>query len=380
MVKQRQTKQKTTPMNNRKQLQRTSKQRERNRPDIPRSITEDPDVLRYYLALTEPFHPDAVGARVPDMYAAHTATYTVHATHTVTVNSAGSATIFMFPNLVASMYVPQGASPDFSTLTWGDNTTTAAARWGIDDAALGAKLDNYRIVGCGMRVANMSSMTNAQGKFIAGTYPVDSTWHTKDFAVAGALLATNAAYTPAATASDWGVPLTVAGAIAPNLLIQYPGAQLKSAMELGEQCLDIVPRPVDPRAFNFRTSNAQPNGWSTNGAAAGGAVNTGGVEFLDLFGFEAAFISLQGAVASTSSFDIEVIYHVEGRPYLAGISAVTAQNTIIAPATSSASPVNPIGFMEAVGKAVKLPAVKDAIETGAALIHPTLGKFVNLLL
>lgn len=380
MAKQRQMMNKLNATKGRNQLQRTSKQREKPRPAIPRSISEDPDVLRYYLALTDPFHPDAVGARVPDMYAAHTATYTVHATHTVTVNSSGAGSIFMFPNLVASIYAPQGGSPDFQTIVWGDSTTSTVARWGIDDAALASKLDNYRIVGCGMRIANMSSMTNAQGKFIVGTYAIDSSWHTKDFQISGVTMPTNAVATAGNTIADWGVPTTTSGTFAPNLLIQYPGAQLRSAMELGEQCMDIVPRPVDPRAFSFRTSNAQVNGWQTAGAVAGAAVVSGGAEFLDLCGFEAAFVSLQGAVANTSTFDVEIIYHVEGRPYLAGVSTLTGQNTIVAPSTSSASPVNPIGFFEAVGRAVHQPAVKEAIEAGAGLIHPTLAKFVNAVL
>lgn len=269
MAKQRQMMNKLNATKGRNQLQRTSKQRDKPRAAIPRSVSEDPDVLRYYLALTEPFHPDAVGARVPDMYAAHTATYTVHATHTVTVNSSGAGTIFMFPNVIASIFAPQGGSSDFQTITWGDNTTTTLARWGINDDALAAKLDNYRIVGCGMRIANMSSMTNAQGKFIAGTYAIDSSWHTKDFQIAGVTMPTNSAATPGNTMADWGVPTAVNGSFASNLLIQYPGAQLKSAMELGEHCIDIVPRPVDPRAFSFRTCNAQLNGWQTAGAAAG---------------------------------------------------------------------------------------------------------------
>lgn len=380
MAKQRQMMNKLNATKGRNQLQRTSKQRDKPRAAIPRSVSEDPDVLRYYLALTEPFHPDAVGARVPDMYAAHTATYTVHATHTVTVNSSGAGTIFMFPNVIASIFAPQGGSSDFQTITWGDNTTTTLARWGINDDALAAKLDNYRIVGCGMRIANMSSMTNAQGKFIAGTYAIDSSWHTKDFQIAGVTMPTNSAATPGNTMADWGVPTAVNGSFASNLLIQYPGAQLKSAMELGEHCIDIVPRPVDPRAFSFRTCNAQLNGWQTAGAAAGGAVVTGGAEFLDLCGFEAAFVTLQGAVPSTSTFDVEIIYHIEGRPYLAGVATTTAQSTIIAPSTSSASPVNPLGFFEAVGRAVHQPAVKEVIEVGAGLIHPTLAKFVNAVL
>lgn len=366
--------------NNKNRIVKTTNKATRQKLKIPKSVSDDPETKRYWLALTDPFNEAAVGARVPDLYAAHTATYTIRATHTIVANAAGNATLFMLPNVVASAFLPQGTSADFVTTIWGDNTTTTQSRWGVDSNALGSKLDNYRIVGMGMRVTNLSSMTNSQGKFLIGAYPVSSTWHTKDFQIGLATMPTNAGNTQAETASQWGVPLTSAGSYAMNLLVQYPGTQVRSALEVGENAFDVVSRPVDPRAFQFRAPNGSYEGWETAGATAGAATVTGNADFLDLNGFEAMFVALQGAVASTSSYDVEVVYHIEGRPYLAGISGTTAQNEIIAPAASGASPVNPIGFFEAVSHAVRQPAVKMVIEQAASFMNPLLGQFVQRVL
>lgn len=356
-------------------IKKTTKQSKRKQLAVPRGVKEDPEVRRYWLALTDPFHPDAVGARVPDLYSAHTATYTVRASMTVTANSSGSATQFVFPNPVTSVFVQQGASPDFVPITWGDNTVANGARWGVDQNALGAKLDNYRIVGFGIRVTNMSSMTSSQGKFFLGSYPVNSTWHTKDFTVGGATLATNAGLTRAATTAPWGVPLDASGNFNSTLLAQYPGTVIRSALEMGEEAYDVASRPVDPRAFEFRTSNDQPDGWETVGASGA----SGDASYLDMNGFEAVFVSMQGAVPSVSAYDLEIVYHIEGRPYLGGLPAVTGQNQIVTPSMSSASPVNPMGFFDAVAAAVKIPAVRQVVDQGADLVHPLLGKFVRML-
>lgn len=357
------------------QLKKTTTQSKRKQLAVPRAVREDPEVRRYWLALTDPFHPDAVGARVPDLYSAHTATYTVRASLTVTANASGAATQFVFPNPVTSVFNQQGASPDFAALTWGDNTVANGARWGIDQAALGSKLDNYRIVGYGIRVTNMSSMTTSQGKFFMGSYPVNSTWHTKDFTVGGAVLPTSAGLTRAATTAPWGVPLDAAGNFNSSLLAQYPGTVIRSALEMGEEAYDVAARPVDPRAFSFRTSNDQPDGWDV----VGGAAASGDGSYLDMDGFEALFISLQGAVASQSAYDLEIVYHIEGRPYLGGLPAVTGQNQLVTPSMSSASPVNPMGFFDAIAAAVKIPAVRQVVDTAADTVHPLLGKFVRML-
>lgn len=357
------------------QLKKTTTQSKRKQLAVPRAVREDPEVRRYWLALTDPFHPDAVGARVPDLYSAHTATYTVRASLTVTANASGAATQFVFPNPVTSVFNQQGGSPDFAALTWGDNTVANGARWGIDQQALGSKLDNYRIVGYGIRVTNMSSMTTSQGKFFMGSYPVNSTWHTKDFSIGGAFLPTSAGLTRAATTAPWGVPLDAAGNFNSSLLAQYPGTVIRSALEMGEEAYDVAARPVDPRAFAFRTSNDQFDGWDV----VGGAAASGDGSYLDMNGFEALFISLQGAVATQSAYDLEIVYHIEGRPYLGGLPAVTGQNQLVTPSMSSASPVNPMGFFDAIAAAVKIPAVRQVVDTTADTVHPLLGKFVRML-
>lgn len=363
-----------------KQLKLTSKQRQNKIHKIPRSITQDADTVKYYLALTDPFNPEAVGARVPDMHAAHTATYTIRATHTVTADTNGNAYATFFPNVAAASYLVLGNSPDYSNINWGDGGAQTAARWGINVPNFSSKLDNYRIVGYGIRVTNLSSMTNSQGKFVMGSYPISSSWHTRDFQIGNKTLPVDGLFTRQNTIGDWGIPMTTTGTITPSLLVQYPGAQLRSALDMAEKAYDIVARPVDPRCFNFRAANNTTGGWETAGALAGGVVTTGSSEYLDLNGFEALFVSLTGGVASTSSYDIEVVYHIEGRPYLSGISGVTAQNELVVPAATSASPVNPLGFMEAVATAVRQPAVKDVIGAGADLISPMLGHLARAVL
>jgi hypothetical protein len=96
-------------------------------------------------------------------------------------------------------------------------------------------------------------------------------------------------------------------------------------------------------------------------------------------GFEAVFVSMQGGVPATSAYDLEIVYHIEGRPYLGGLPAVTGQNQLVTPSMSSASPVNPMGFFDAIAAAVKIPAVRQVVDSGADLVHPLLGKFVRML-
>lgn len=361
-------------------LVRTSKHRKNKIQSIPRSILQDADTAKYYLALTDPFNPEAVGARVPDMHAAHTATYTIRATHTLTADTNGNAYATFFPNVAASSYLVLGNSSDYSNILWGDGGSQIAARWGINVPNLAAKLDNYRIVGYGIRVTNLSSMTNSQGKFVMGSYPITSSWHTRDFQIGNKTLAVDPLFTRQNTIGEWGIPMTTAGTIVPSLLVQYPGSQLRSALDMAEKAYDIVARPVDPRCFNFRSTNNTADGWSTAGALAGGVVTTGSDEYLELAGFEALFVALTGGVASTSSYDVEIVYHIEGRPYLSGISGAAAQNELVVPAATSASPVNPMGFMEAVATAVRQPAVKDVIGAGADLISPMLGHLARTVL
>ena len=92
----------------------------------------DVDLARYYLALTDPFHPGAVGARVPDMFACPTVTRTIRSTFTLTVNASGVAGCVVMPNPIAAIACFNGFCSEFSGTTYCDGTTIAQSRWGID--------------------------------------------------------------------------------------------------------------------------------------------------------------------------------------------------------------------------------------------------------
>ena len=339
----------------------------RSKTSIPRDpIMSDAATVSYVLALTDPFHPGAVGARVPDMYAAPTATYTIRASHTVTVNSSGTAGFVGLPNAVCSSYLYNGSSPDFSPILYGDGTSVTSARWGASATNLAAKLDNYRIVGYGIQVTNLSSMTNTSGKFLMGAYPIDSNWVSKDFTVGGIGMATDASYTSLAFGQNLGIPYGAGSVVAANQWVDYPGTKVRSALEMGENVFGITAKPVDPRAFEFIGATDGIDGFDV----INGSVRSGNADFLRLCGHEAVFCHLTGGVPSVSSFDVEIIYHIEGRPNVSGAS----QSSIIVPSTIHPSPVNPLGFMKAVQYAVSQPSVKEVIEYGANFIHPLLGK------
>jgi hypothetical protein len=144
-------------------------------------------------------------------------------------------------------------------------------------------------------------------------------------------------------------------------------------MEVGEKAFEIVARPVDPRAFEFIGSNDGVDGFSTVGSAAAGATLAGNSNYLSLAGHEALFVHVAGGVASTSAIDIEMVYHLEGRP---NISAGT-QSALTSSPTTMPSPVRPLAFMEAVAHAVAMPAVKEVIEYAAGFIHPLLGRIAK---
>lgn len=336
----------------------------------------DVDVAKYYMALTDPFAEAALGARVPDQYSSHTVTQVVKASLTVSVNSSGVAAVVILPNPLVGVYLPSGQGSDFSSVTYGDGTVIAQSIWGISPTALSSKLDTYRIVGYGVRVTGMSSMTNCAGKFIMGSYPVTSKWLTKDLPVGGNTMATNAGFTKKNLDLSVGIPYngaSISGANWTNL----PGSRTISALEATEQIIAITPKLSSPEALNFRDSGDSNIGTDSIQAALG-LVTVGDSSYLNVDGHEAAYIYYTGGVASTSTFDVEVIYHLEGRPY---ISAGTQSVSGIVPAGgASVSPVKPIGMLKAVQAAAREPTVKFVVEQAAGFIHPLLGRLASQVL
>lgn len=339
------------------------------------AMSGDQNVGCYLAALSNPFSERAGGARVPDQYSAHTTTFELRASHTITASALGNIGVWVLPNVVTSMVVPDGTFSGSSNLTWLDNTTTPACqRWGFDRDTLGSRLQNYRIVGMGVRVTNMSSMTNASGKIIMGSYPINAYYVTKNFTVGGATPATNTSATGSNTLSKWGV-LNSGGNIDYASLVNYPGTKVISGLEAAEHEFDVIPKPCQPSAFEFREPNDSYQGFGFTGYISG-SLAAGDPSYLKLDGFEACFIALSGGVASTSALDIEIVYHIEGAPQ---IGAGNASNNFVNQ-VGSQSPTNMAGFFSAVEYALKLPTVRQAAHVAADMAHPLLGKFARAVI
>lgn len=353
------------------QLAPSKKKKRSKSVKVPRGLSLGTAAKQYLTALADPFNERACGARVPDQYSCHTTTYELRATHTVTAGGSGSIGVWVLPNVVTSMVVPNGVFSGSSTITWLDNTTTGTVfRWGFDSTVLGNKLQNYRIVGMGVRVANMSSMTNSQGKFILGSYPINASYVTRDFNVAGLPPTTNLGGTIANTFSKWGIPYT--SSVDYATLVNYPGTRVLSALEVAESEFDVIPKPCQPSAFEFREPNDSLQGFSYNSTSGG----SGDPSYLKLDGFEACFVAATGLVPSTSSVDIEIVYHIEGAPViLAGSPAAAFINQ-----QGTQSPTDMQGFMKAIDTAFQLPAVRKVVHVAADMMHPLLGEVARAIL
>ena len=348
-----------------------AKKRKTKKPKVHRGLSLGPAAKQYLTALADPFNERACGARVPDQYSCHTTTYELRATHTVTAGAGGSIGVWVLPNVVTAMVVPNGSFSGSNTITWLDNTTTGTVyRWGFDSTTLGNKLQNYRIVGMGVRVANMSSMTNSQGKFVLGSYPINAPYVTRDFNVSGLPPTTNLGGTIANTFSKWGIPYS--GGVDYASLVNYPGTKIMSALEVAASEFDIVPKPCQPSAFEFREPNDSLQGFAYNSTSGG----SGDPSYLKLDGFEACFVAATGLVASTSSVDIEIVYHIEGAPVIsAGTPAAAFINQ-----QGTQSPTDMGGFMKAIDTALQLPAVRKVVHVAADFMHPMLGEVARAIL
>jgi len=311
------------------------------------------------------------------MFSCPTVTRTIRGAFTVKVDANGDAGALVFPNVIASTALWTGTSTDFSTLSYGDNTTSASSRWGVDPTAFAGSMSNYRIVGYGVRVTGLSSMTNTSGKFIVGAYPIQSNFDTKDFPVGGITGATNASMTKVNTFAQWGIPSS-GGALVPSALVNYPGTRVISALEFTENEFEVNPRLSSPESMNFRPAGDSLFGYNVVNSAAINDTIAGNAQYLALNGHEAVFIYYTGGVASTSTFDLEIIYHLEGKPNLSGASDAVVTATV--GSGLRPSPAKPLGMLKVIEEAVKQPVVKRVIEDAATFIHPMLGRVAGAVL
>jgi len=339
-----------------------------------KSVLEKPGagiLACYRAALSTPFAAEACGARVPDMFSVPTKASHVTRRYTIQTNASGEADLVVLPSAYWHMISPRGSIVGGGDWTSLDNNTVSGAVGYTSTSSLATQFANYRIVGYGVRLVGMASMTNNSGVMVAAKVPISSYINSRGDPVGGITSnATNTNATKANTLIAYGVP-TSSSKVDLSQIPSLPDACETSLVKLSEGPMEIIPKISSANAFNFRLPNDSAIGFNITDQTSLSYVNSGDASYLRLDGHEAVIIGFTGCANSTSVCEIEVIYHLEGIP------STTTTQYIVADSVSTA--VDPVGFMNVVKEVANLPSFRSMATGALNSFYPGLGTLANRL-
>lgn len=269
---------------------------------------------KYRLCLLDPFDERGWGARVPDMVSVPTKTIVLRANATVTTDANGVFSGMILPSAYIHSVFSQGTGAP-STWPYPSGGSSVSKLVYTEPTYLGGQLANYRIVNYGVRVTDIASMTNVSGYFGCVNLQVNSMVPTT-YLVGGYNSAT-AADTLDKVYTAYGIPYSGTGdsaVINGDRLIQYPGYQGWSGMQIAEKSLLINSKIGESCAFNFRQAQDRVHGNDVGPGLATGSIYTGDSSYAEVNGFTTTVFHGAGFPANTSVLRLEFVYHLEGIP------------------------------------------------------------------
>lgn len=319
----------------------------------------------YSAALTAPFSENALGARVPDYFSVPTKT--VHLTRrcAMVTNASGEGDLLILPSAYCHAVSSRGSISGGVTWSLLDGTTVANGMLSTSPTNTSAQITNYRIVGYGVRIMGVASMTNNAGIVIAAKVPISSWVNSKTDTVGGlAANTTNSGATMNNTLKSYGVPAYNSN-VDIGVLPTLPNSLEVSMIGVSERPLEILPKVSSSEAFNFRLSNDSAIGFSITDQTSLSYVQSGDASYLRLGGHEAVIIGLSGCANNTSVVEVEIIYHLEGIPTL-GPSVYLAADSVKAA-------VDPVSWFQTLKKAASAPAFRQLTTSVLNSVYPGLG-------
>lgn len=316
--------------------------------------------------MATPFSAAAEGARVPDAVSFPTSTLTLTRRYTISSDAAGRAEVICLPNLAASLWSPGGNLDSTSRAFYGsvsgvNQLGPVGSIGGFDisqTTGLGGYYHRYRIVGWGVRIKGVGSLTTSGECIVAplmgkGLAPSSSDYIPQVIDSTGAAINVPSYSTQGAVLRDTadqlmftlGVPRSGTGDAARPLasgLVALPGHGTVSYAQLAAHGLHLRSKPFDPRAHNFRnvlyttTGNDAVDTFENVSASycTGRGVN---YEPWQVDGWSSQVVCFTGLPASTTIGTIEVIYHVEA-------TLSPSMPVSLGRASATPSPVNPTEY------------------------------------
>jgi len=274
----------------------------------------------YRVALLCPFSDQALGARVPDQFFAPTATLSLREIVSLSNDSGGNIECIIMPNLYNPAVSFRGNISNGGTLTTPDGVTFAnGAILNLTTSAFYSKVTNYRIVSWGVRIRNTTAITNASGVLTVALVPCHTRMRVPQNGYIGGQNGSGAG-AAGLTAANWlkavGIPDNGSGRVDLTSLLELPFHARYQGTQLAEQTFEVHPKMVSPEALQFRDSGDSNWGEDMQATASAVYVQPGDASYLMMDGWTSVVIGFTGgsATAGNQTFDVELIYHVEGSP------------------------------------------------------------------
>lgn len=280
------------------------------------------DLSQFRLALRSPFSPVAMGVRVPDSYCFPTVTYHYRSSLSVVSDAGGAISMAVFPSPALTAAIEQGTIPSGATAF----TANPEVYYFVSPTELSSKLTEYRVVSWGIRILAKDTAFATKGKIMIAVVPTTNnapSWNTLQTAAA----------TSTGTVTEYIAGFDVAYLAAS--ILNLPAVQTYSMQDLLRSDIEVAGMPLNESFFDFRgTTDRTTTPWSagTNigdeivatATALTAATTIGRKDVASVRGGMAVLISATGLPVTTQSFDVDVIYHLEGTPNLSAASGGVA--------------------------------------------------------
>jgi len=305
-----------------------------------------PETVKYAKGLLDPFSDNGCGARVPDQFYAPTCTLAYREFVSLANNATGTMDAVFLPSALCPVFSTRGSITNGQPLFTRDGSTISNGCVRNTGAQLYPKITSHRIVNWGLRIRNTSPVTAAQGIITIALFnPYDSSIVPHAFAV-GSQIGTNSSST-SATIGEYLKTLGLGGDQGnANLLdisglVDLPCHMRCSATNLSENTYQILPKLISPRALEFRASQDNQYGTDIVAQTSLTYVQPGASSYIRCDGWTGIAIGYTGGstVSGTNTFDVEVVYNLEGAPN------VQVGTTFIG--SSSKVVCDPIGMLNA---------------------------------
>jgi len=321
-----------------------------NKPKVPKKLGRQSTIARepFLMALSDPFAPSSLGCKVPDPFPFPTQAYHLHQTTVLGTSGAdttGSALFLPGPclSMIDTHHTTNVALNSVLSTAMGRYSAVASQ---INNGYFGATtstgingvFETFRLVSWGLKISNLQPELSATGRLIIAFIPIGDTTPAYNDLQNSSLLASSM------------IPIT---GIPSNVLDSANVLQLPTAIEFSvgdflHGDIELSGMYTNSAFWTFKASiaggtlanNTVTGDESVEATSTGTFVTAGYKDLTRMVGGVAIHLYYEGIPVTTSAFQVESIYHLEGTPVISSsASGLPIPSNVCKPYTGSTTEV-----------------------------------------